>query len=484
MEITTALSKLDQIDVDGIVLGIFGDGSCCPAIESEVLVEFTKIGGFSGKSGEKRLVYNIPGIAAKRIALVGLGNKEELNHEVVRSAAGLGVKLLRDDGAKTVGIASFDGDAELAGPLAEGCILGLYRFEELMTMNPDKRPNLDKLIFCGSNDEANYWDEGVVIAEAQNFARRMGELPANIATPTFFTKETKKKFDGVPNVEIKVYDEAWAKEQKMGAFLSVAAGSDEPAKFMVIEYRGGSDDQKPYAVIGKGITFDTGGISLKGSSGMGAMRGDCSGAAATIGTLLGLAKLKVPINAIGVTPLTENMPSGKATKPSDVVFASNGKSIEIDNTDAEGRLILSDALVYTEKTYDPHMMVDIATLTGAMMVALGEHYVGAFCKSDTIWEALEASGKATAEEFWRMPLDKKYSKQLKSTIADLKNVGGRPAGSITAAMFLSEFVERDNWAHLDIAGVTWPSTEGPYKPKGNVGMPVRALIDMGRKLAS
>jgi len=470
MKVTTVSTSISEVDADGVGIGIFEDLSSNDY--SGDLSKYLEVSGFKGKQGELKILYSVEDISCPRVALVGLGKKKKDTLETARTAAGKSVKALRKDGAKRVAIPDF-GNAQGA---AEGAILGNYRFDELMTMNPEKRPELTEIVYCGSDEEG--WKKGKIIADSQNFARRLGELPSNIATPTFFTEETKKQFEGLSNVKISVYDEDWAREQKMGAFLSVAKGSHEPAKFMVIEYSGGNSDEKPYAVVGKGITFDSGGISLKSSGGMGAMRGDCSGAAAAIGTLFGIARLGLPINAVGVTPLTENMPGGSATKPADVVFASNGKSIEVDNTDAEGRMILSDGLVYTEKTYDPHTIVDIATLTGAMAVALGEYYIGAFTRSDELWGQLDTSGKNANERFWRMPVDDRYKKQLKSSLADLKNVGGRPAGSITAAMFLSEFVERNRWVHLDIAGSAWPSSEGAYTPKGNVGVPVRALIDL------
>lgn len=465
-------STLQELEVDGVVVGVYDDLSA----QFGNLKDYLKIGKFEGKSGQKRLLFNVDDFKSPMVAAVGLGKKDDLTEEDMRVAAANGVKLLRDNGAKTVGIASL-GNAKAT---AEGVFLGLYRFDELKTLNPEKRPSIEEVVFTGSPEEIEDWLEGKIIAEAQNLARRLGELPSNVATPTFFVEETIKAFKGVDNVKVKAYDKKWAEEQKMGAFLSVAKGSDEPAKFLVIEYEGAEKDQKPLAIVGKGITFDTGGISLKPSQNMGAMRGDCSGAAATIGSLLAIAKLGLNINAVGIAPLTENMPGGHATKPSDVVFASNGKSIEVENTDAEGRMILSDALVYAEKTYDPHTIVDIATLTGAMMIALGDHYIGAFTRSDELWQQLEKAGKKTGEPFWRMPLDKKYRKQIESSIADIKNTGGRPAGSITAAMFLAEFVERERWVHLDIAGMAWASAENGYKPKGNLGVPVRALIELAR----
>lgn len=477
MELQTTSNGLDALSVDGIVVGIFEDSiseALAKFAAKDYLTAFRDIDGFDAKTGESLLLFKVADVAAPRIALMGMGKQAELTAETVRKTAGAGAKLLRDNGAKSLAISAM-GNAQA---VAEGVLLALYRFDYLMTMNPEKRPTVDKIYFSGSADEIVAWEKGVKIAHAQNLARKLGEMPSNIATPTYFTEQAKEYLDNLRNVKINVYDEKWAAKQKMGAFLAVAKGTHEPAKFLVIEYTGGNPEDKPFAVIGKGITFDSGGISLKPSNGMGAMRGDCSGAAAAIGALYGIATLELPVNAVAVTPLTENMPGGDAIKPADVVFASNGKSIEVDNTDAEGRMILADALVYTEKTFQPHTVVDLATLTGAMMVALGEHYVGTFTRSDELFEQLDAAGKTTEERFWRMPLDDKYKNQIKSSLADVKNVGGRPAGSITAALFLSEFITLERWAHLDIAGAAWTSKASEYKPKGNIGVPVRALIQL------
>eukprot|EP01119_Soliformovum_irregulare_P011323 TRINITY_DN2825_c0_g1_i1.p1 TRINITY_DN2825_c0_g1~~TRINITY_DN2825_c0_g1_i1.p1 ORF type:complete len:275 (+),score=99.07 TRINITY_DN2825_c0_g1_i1:708-1532(+) len=270
----------------------------------------------------------------------------------------------------------------------------------------------------------------------------------------------------------------------MESFLSVTHGSEEPARFMEIRYNGSQDkDASPFIFVGKGITFDSGGISIKTALGMGEMRGDCGGAAAAIGILYAISELNLPVNAVALTPLTENLPSGKATKPSDVVVASNGKSIEIDNTDAEGRLVLADALVYASEM-KPHTIIDMATLTGAIGVALGTHYSGFFTRSDELWNEVDSAGKETREKMWRMPLDADYRKQMDSDLADIKNVGGRLGGSCTGAIFLNEFVapEITRWAHIDIAGTALPHPrQESYLPKnGMTGVPVRALLQWVR----
>jgi len=321
------------------------------------------------------------------------------------------------------------------------------------------------------------------------------ELPANMMTPTAFCDRVKKEFEGVENAEIIVRDEVWAAEKKMNVFLSVTHGTSEPAKFLEIHYKGAADkNAAPLAFVGKGITFDSGGISLKPGAGMKLMRGDMGGAATVVSSALAIAKLKLPINLVVSTPLTENMPGPSATKPGDIIYAMNGKSVEVDNTDAEGRLVLSDAIYYTATEYKPHTLIDLATLTGAMVIALGEVYSGVFSTSDELWEQLHTAGEVEHDRFWRMPLDEEFGPQIHSSNADLQNTGGRPAGSATAALFLKPFAEgceakegeepAMKWAHIDIAGSMEATRPSPYQDKGMTGRPVRALVEYVRRLSN
>ena len=468
MKFNFSNKKINEINDEALVLGVFKDdiSSKQDLIENVDLSSILNLGDFTGKKKQLMLLYNVEGMETKRLLLVGLGKKEKFKSSIARSVSAIAAKNLRSKGLSSFSILQM---GEFSRETAEGVILGLYTFDELKEKSTDNN-EIKNVTFIGDGD----FNTGIVISEAQVIARRLTELPANIATPTYVSEEIQKIFKSMDNTDIKIHEEKWALDRKMNSFLSVAAGSDQPAKFAEIKYYGTDKSEKPIILAGKGITFDTGGISLKGGAGMGLMRGDMGGAAAVIGILYAVSKLKLNINVIGLTPLTENMPSGKATKPSDVVFASNGKSIEIDNTDAEGRLILADALVYADE-FKPHTVIDIATLTGAMGVALGQHYTGSFVRSDELWQELEHAGIQSDEKLWRMPLDKKYKKQLKSTLADLKNVGGRPAGSVTAAMFLSEFTETKRWAHLDIAGTAWVTSAGDITIKGMTGVPVRAL---------
>jgi len=279
----------------------------------------------------------------------------------------------------------------------------------------------------------------------------------------------------------------------MRTFLSVTHGTAEPAKFLEIHYKGAAGDAQPLAFVGKGITFDSGGISLKPGAGMKLMRGDMGGAATVVASALAIAQLQLPINLIVATPLTENLPGPSATKPGDIIYAMNGKSVEVDNTDAEGRLVLSDAIYYISSHYKPHTLIDVATLTGAMDVALGEVYSGVFSTSDSLWSELHEAGEAEYDRFWRMPLDEEYGPQIYSSNADLCNTGGRPGGSCTAALFLKAFVDgieaKDGcepplrWAHIDIAGVMESTRPYSYGEKGMSGRPVRALVEFVRRLS-
>ncbi len=470
MEFKTSSDTISSISTDGIIVAYYEDSNSLSF--DDAIKEIISLGDFTGKFKQKLMLYNVSGVTSKRVLLVGLGKKEEVDHEKIRVMASLGSRALRDLGVKNIAIEALNGDAMST---AEGVILGLYRFDELKTMDLDKLKTVDQITFVGNDEKA--WNKGINVATGENHARRLAELPSNYATPTYVAEHAAELLKEFDNTKVEIHDEKWARKRKMGSFLSVTEGTDRPAKFLEMRYNGGEEGDKPLVLVGKGITFDTGGISLKPSAGMGNMRGDMGGAAAVIGAMYAIAANKLKVNVIGLTPLAENMPSSKATNPSDVVTASNGKTIQVDNTDAEGRLILADALVYAEE-FKPHTVIDLATLTGAMMVALGNVYIGAFSRSDDLWKEIDNAGINTNQKFWRMPLDKSYRKQLKTPLADLNNVGGRAGGSCTAAIFLGEFIELERWAHLDIAGVAWTTSVEDYQPKGMTGKPVRALANL------
>ncbi|KAI9442453.1 cytosol aminopeptidase family, catalytic domain-containing protein [Lactarius indigo] len=463
-----------------------------PSVDPVQLWSTTPTSSKPAKVGTTRVFYNTPPSQSGTIdatAVVSLGEgfdkkTGDARRELVRKAIGSSIKQIRElgDGERSV-VVDASKDAHAA---AVATHLAKYKFT-LKTSPPSPfKP--------GEEKDSKEWETGVIYANAQNFARTLTELPANMLTPTTFCERVKAAFADVPNTQIIVHDEEWAAEKGMRTFLSVTKGTSEPAKFLEIIYNGAAREDQPIALVGKGVTFDSGGISLKPSAGMKEMRGDMGGAAAVVSAALAIAQLRLPVNLVVATPLCENLPGPSANKPGDIVYAMNGKSVEIDNTDAEGRLILSDALYYTSTTYKPHTLIDVATLTGAMIIALGESYSGVFSTSDSLWEELRVAGETEYDRFWRMPLDEDFGPQIYSSNADLCNTGGRPAGSCTAALFLKAFVDGIEpkagedvaplrWAHIDIAGsaeATLPTA--PYLEKGMTGRPVRALVEWVRRL--
>lgn len=475
MKILTDENYIETLHVDGIIIGAYENnefGSAASRLRDNIS-SVIALGDFEGKDGQNLLLYNVDECVSPRVVLVGLGQKDKANHETVRKASGKSVKQLRDLGCKSIAIESLHGDGQ---SVAEGVVLGLHRFDELKTLESKKKKIVDEVIFCGNPEEISTWKNGVVIADSQNVARRLSELPANFATPTYFCNSAKELLDSLENTYVISHDEKWAKDKKMNVFLSVTQGTDEPAKFLEIKYSGGNEGDQPLVLVGKGITFDSGGLSLKTNREMEWMRGDCCGAAAVIGSILAIAKLKLPMNIIGLAPFTENLPSGKSTKPTDVFYASNGKSVLIGNTDSEGRLVLADALVYSE-TFNPHTVIDIATLTGSVEHALGTVFTGTFTPSDDLWHELHQAGEESYERLWRLPMDERYREALDTPLADMNNTGGSAfGGGSIGAMFLREFISIERWAHLDIAGSMLSEKETEYYPQGMRGSPVRALV--------
>ncbi|CAK5280908.1 unnamed protein product [Mycena citricolor] len=448
------------------------------------------------KVGATRVFFNNTGVTALSSLGPDYTKKGTVaKREAVRRSVGGAVnevKRVADEVTELVVDAEADPHAA-----AVAAHLALYSFS-LKTEPPSRfNPNLvepvaEKIAVKPAQGSPD-WERGVVYAEAQNFARTLMELPGNMMTPTIFAERMVKEFAGLENVEVIVRDEAWAEAKGMRTFLSVSRGSAEPAKLVEIHYKGAaSPDAQPVVLVGKGITFDTGGISIKPSAAMKLMRGDMGGAAAVVAALKAIAQLKLPINVVVLTPLSENMPSGTATKPGDIIYAMNGKSIEVDNTDAEGRLVLADAMYYGSTEFNAHTLIDVATLTGAMDIALGEVFSGVFSSSDALWEKLHAAGESEYDRFWRMPIDEDYGPQIYSSNADLQNTGGRPAGSCTAALFLKAFVNglepEDGkapieWAHIDIAGTMEATRPTAYLGRGMTGSSVRGLVEYARSLA-
>ncbi len=439
-------------------------------------------GDFAGKPGTSLLLTELDGVACERILLVGCGKPDKFDLKTYRRAVATAAAALKNTGVTNA--LSFLGadrpdviDAHALGLHGALAIeTGLYRFDQLKSGRKPKPPALKRFGFGvaarGDRNRALAGAvEGAAIADGVRLARDLGNLPANVCTPTYLARTARGIAKGHGALTVSVLSEAEIKKHKMGAFLSVTAGSDQPARFIVMRYRGAPASRRPVVLVGKGITFDTGGISLKPPPSMDEMKFDMCGAAAVIGTMQSLVRLRLPINVVALVPTCENMPGGDATKPGDIVRSMSGKTIEILNTDAEGRLILCDALTYAAR-FKPAVVVDVATLTGACVIALGEHYSGLFSNDDELADALVAAGTATDDPAWRMPVGEDYAKQLDSNFADFANVGGREGGSCTAASFLAKFVEDQRWAHLDIAGTAWQGG----KAKGASGRPVPLLV--------
>jgi len=446
------------------------------------LLDCIKLAGPGVKKGKGQVFYHL-GSQFPVIAVVGLGKngcsyneQEDIDEgqENVRNAASEGCKMLREVGVTKILLEGM-GNPEAA---AEGATLGLWLFQEFKDKDKQKKVPQVELYGEENVEERAAWEKGVIKAQAQNVARNLADTPANLMTPTIFAQKTSELLTAL-GVMVKARDKSWAESKKMGSFLSVARGSCEPPVFLELSYSGAPDQEKPIVLVGKGVTFDSGGISLKPSANMDEMRGDMGGAACTVATIYAASILKLKVNLIGLIPLTENMPSGSATKPGDVVYAMNGKSIIVDNTDAEGRLILADALCYAQE-FDPQLIVDIATLTGAMRIALGTAATGVFSNSTAVFQKMQKAGAVTGDRVWRMPLWQHYTKQMTaSASSDLINVarGKSAGGACTAAAFLKEFVPKGDWLHLDIAGVMSTAETLPYLAKGMTGRPTRTLVE-------
>ncbi|XP_062492417.1 cytosol aminopeptidase [Pezoporus occidentalis] len=481
----------------GLVLGIYSSekdggaaqltsaGDAFDRLVSGRLRELVSICGPPLKKGKTRIFHGLHQDFPS-VVVVGLGKKnagindqENWNEgkENIRAAVAVGCRQIQDLEITCVEVDPC-GDAQAA---AEGAVLGLHEYNEL---KQKKKPVVTPQLHGSAESEA--WQKGVLYAEGQNLARYLMEAPANYITPIKFAEHIEQKLKSFGNVKVHIRPESWIVTQQMGAFLSVAKGSAEPPIFLEIHYSGGANaSDRPLVFVGKGVTFDSGGISLKPSSGMDAMRADMGGAATVCSAVVTAAALNLPLNIIGVAPLCENMPSGKANKPGDVVRAKNGKTIQVDNTDAEGRLLLADALCYAH-SFNARAILNAATLTGAMDIALGSAATGVFTNSSWLWNHLYEASVVTGDRVWRMPLFQHYTKQVTdSPLADLSNVGkySRPGGACTAAAFLKEFVTASHWAHLDIAGVMSNKDEVPYLRKGMAGRPTRTLVEFAARLS-
>ena len=438
----------------------------------------------TGKEGEVNVIPTLGKLDVDEVVVVGLGKKDDFNHDTIRRAGAYAVqnvKKLKTDEYAVFMPESIELEDEMyARAFVEGTVMGNYQFTEYKSENKET-VEIKKVTLVWekdvSLDSVNKGVEiGKTIANAVNYVRDLGNHPANVMTPTKLADEAQK-LGKQYGFSVKVLDLDEALKMGMNTFYAVAKGSEEPAKFIIMEYNMEKKDLPLYAVVGKGITFDSGGLSLKPSNYMQGMKYDMCGGAATLGIMRAVAELKLPIRLVGVVPATENMPSGSATKIGDIVKSYSGVTVEILNTDAEGRLILADGLGYVSKNYKPKSIIDLATLTGACVVALGNVVSGLFTKDDTLAEKLTKAGYDSWDRVWRLPLWPEYYELLKSDFADVKNIGGRYAGAITAAAFLSKFIVGEiPWAHLDIAGTAFVDRAKAYTPKGATGAGVRVVV--------
>ncbi len=452
-------------------------------------------GDFSGKSGESLILYPGGRQRARRVLLVGMGDAERLELDGLRRLAGTVVSEARSRHAARVGLLIPEGRAievtEAARALAEGAVLASYRFDRYRSEENDSSFSVRSVALllergAGLREARAATRTGVILAESQNVARDLSNQPANELPPAELAREAQRVAREV-GLRVRVLDVAEMKRRKMGAILAVGGGSANPPRLVVLEHRPGGPKlrsrtkaQRPFCIVGKGVTFDSGGISIKPSAGMDEMKHDMSGAATVVGALRACALLELPVPVVGVIGAAENLPSGTAYRPGDVVTAMSGKTIEVLNTDAEGRVVLADALHYARTEFDPCAIVDLATLTGACVVALGPWATGLFGNSDAFSEMVRAAGDAAAERAWPMPLLEEHKKEIRSQVGDIKNVGGRQGGASTAAAFLSHFVGDTPWVHLDIAGTGWTQKGGPYQPRGATGVGVRLLLEVLR----
>lgn len=503
MEIRAIAGAIQEIDDELIVVNLFEavktPGGATGAVDQALggaIAAVIAAGDFQGKKGETAILYSQGAIPARRVMVVGLGKPEKFGLEEVRWAAAAAAKRARELGVKSfstivhgAGAGGLAPDAA-AQAVVEGTLLGLYRFRELISEPPD-RPDPEQLtVVSFGADQLPELEAAVrtgkIVAEAACLARDLTNRPANYATPSDLADAATEIAEEFTSMNCEVIDEDEAADLGMGSFLGVAQGSEEPARFIVMEHNPDRPDLDTLVLVGKGITFDSGGISLKQSEDMDRMRGDMAGGAAVLATMKAVGELDLPLHVVGLVPATENLPSGYAYKPGDVLTAMNGKTIEVISTDAEGRLILADALAYAAR-FHPKAVVDLATLTGACVIALGRQMAaGVFCTDEVLLARLQAAARASGERIWQLPLYEEYFDAIESLTADFTNSGGRFGGVGTSAIFLKQFAEGYPWAHIDIAGMTFedrPNTpkRPPQFQKGGTGFGVRLMVEFLRR---
>jgi len=480
---------VNEIDAEGLAVAVFKDeranGGLLKSLDQAVgglISEVTKSEEFVGKEGETAYFHvSGNGLKARRLLLIGCGDRASYKSAQITQMGGTAARFLRSKNLKTIAVVPrADGEAKAAAQMVVvGAIMGMFEPDKYRTKDKEQRELKSVTVVVDGADKKAVQrgaERGRIIGESINFTRDLANEPGAYMTPTIMAdraKQVAKEF----GLSFDVLDQKQMEKLGMGSLLGVARGSDEPPKLIVMKYKPSKSTSKDLlALVGKGITFDSGGISLKPGENMELMKYDMTGAATVIGTMQAIAQLKPSVSVLGVAPCSENLPSGKAIKPGDVLRAMTGKTIEVINTDAEGRLVLADAIAYAKKL-GATKIIDMATLTGAVSIALGDVNTAILGTDQELIDEVIASGVEVGEKFWQLPLDAEYTKQIKSDIADIKNVGGKKAGTITAAAFLKEFAEETPWAHLDIAGTAWGDPATPYRSKGPTGVAVRTLVE-------
>ena len=487
-------SLLDQLPkklndaFDTLVLPAF-QGSKQPEVIAELglketLTQLMDSGDFQGENGQTLLMSHNPNLPTERVLWIGFGKKKNLTVKSVLSALQAAAKAIDHSGAK-VALSTLTHvmpeSEKTAWAVYQNALTlqnSYYDYEHKSRgQKPRCRdPKLEAVTYLVPKEKQKletFLAQAQASAEGMTLTRDLANMPSNYCTPLFLAETAATLAEQHQEITVNILEEADCEKLGMGAFLAVAQGSETPAKFITLSYQGGKQDEAPIALVGKGVTFDTGGISIKPGAAMDEMKYDMSGGATVLGVFKALGELKPNINVVGVIPATENMPSGKALKPGDVIHSMSGQTIEVLNTDAEGRLILCDALTYAQQTFKPSKVIDIATLTGACIIALGHHISGLMSNDEDLTQAILAAGNRTYDRFWQLPLSEEYDEQLKSNFADMANIGGRAAGTITAGQFLQRFIKKVPWAHCDIAGTAWVSGEN----KGATGRPVPAMVE-------
>ncbi|MBM2829709.1 MAG: leucyl aminopeptidase [Gammaproteobacteria bacterium] len=488
MEFTIKSGNPEKQRTACLIVGVFEPRRLSPAakaidnISKKFLSNLLRRGDIEGKLGQSLLLHNVPGLLADRVLLIGCGRERDLTDNQYRKIITNSIRQLKQTGAmeavnylSELNIKNRDYYWKIRQAV-ETIQNTLYQFTEYKTKNKTSRRKIRKLVLSvPTRKELSIGEQaienGMAISKGIKLTMDLANQPSNVCTPSYLAEQAKQLGKTYKSVQVNVLDEDAMTKLGMNTFLSVARGSDEPAKLITLEYKGAKKNLKPVVLVGKGVTFDSGGISIKPAAAMDEMKFDMCGAASVLGTICAAAEIGIPLNITGVIPATENMPGGSATKPGDIITSMSGQTVEILNTDAEGRLILCDALTYSER-FNPDVVIDIATLTGACVIALGNHATGLISNHNPLAKDLLNAGETSGDRAWQLPLWEEYNQQLSSPFADMANIGGREAGTITAACFLSRFTEKYHWAHLDIAGTAW--TTG--KNKGATGRPVSLLV--------